>query len=535
MALMLRGPAPIKRLYLNKGLHAISVGNGYFWSLGSGWSGGSSYSGPPKKLPSPYGSMFGYGVTSGTNINDRTSGPTIPASTAFRSLVSYFLAVNAGGQNAGRIFNGAGETGLDANNESMGWTISGGAGNNIRYTATGNSVAGQWYLPFSTFGIWASVGISQNRPALANPDGYVNGEVATISTASAVGAAYTARNFGLNIGNRSSDNARVWEGLLGPLYMFSHPSAALTAEDHRVLGKNPLALFDFDQQDESQSIGAGITTYDVTLATQIVFEQAYSTLLEAGATMGVATAHTVAKSVQAVMDSTVRYSMIFDVEKHVQAVVDMSIASGIQVNLAHTALAESYGTLQSGIIVPISFTDQLETQSTLAVQTTQSVAFDNLLEAQATLTVATEQSVDYSALVEMGVTFEIHTQHQVSVTGADIYSSTLSTGIVTGSVFSSQLIANATHSVATAFDVNFSSNLVMGVGLVVGIVLDINNSAQGIVEATISEAVTFGGIFAGTTDDGPPTPDCRVLHVNEDNRTFNVPNDGRVIWVFCEN
>lgn len=533
MALMLRGPAPIKRLYLNKGLNCVCMGNGYFWSLGSGWSPGSSYVGPPKKLPSPYGSMFGYGGTSGTGINDRMSGPTIPASVTFRSLVSFFLAVNAGSSNAGRIFNGAGETGLDANNESMGWTISGGAGNNIRYTATGNSVSGQWYLPFSTLGVWGSVGISQNRPALANPDGYVNGEPATVATASAAAVAYTVRNFGLNIGNRSSDNARVWEGLLGPLYFFSHPTAALTAEDHRILGKNPLALFDFDQQDESQSFGAGITTYDVTLATAMVFEQAYSTLLEAGATMGVGTEYTIAKSVQAVMDSTVRFSMIFDLEKHVQAVVDMSIASGIQVNIAHSALAESYGTLQSGIIVPISYTGQMQADSTIQVQTTQDAAYSTLLESQGTLSVSTDHTVTPSTLVEIGATLRVNVVHSTEGSGADFYNNSIQTATVHDITFSSQVIAGSTLAVSTEFSTAFSSNVVMGVGIIVGITLDADYRTQGIVNATISEAVTFGGIFAGTTGEGPPTPDCRILTVNADNRTFNVPNDGRTIWVFC--
>ena len=42
-------------------------------------------------------------------------------------------------------------------------------------------------------------------------------------------------------GNRPSDSARCWDGIIGPVLIFD---GALSAEDHAALDRNPLQIFD---------------------------------------------------------------------------------------------------------------------------------------------------------------------------------------------------------------------------------------------------------------------------------------------------
>jgi hypothetical protein len=249
-----QGPTPIKPYWINRGLVLVSLGNGYFWTVTQRWQGIAGLSGGPKKRGNPLGLVTGFSTTYGTGTTDRVDGPVFSPSIQHRSLVFWLYALGTGGNTNGRVFNGAGQDGISAGNESL--YVNAVVGSELTYNRRNSSTTGQWRLDGSGTGVELnktnSYGLSMDQSVIGTtaPFMYKNGIAGSVTTVSATSGTLLSTPAAINIGNRSTDNLRVFDGFLGPLYMFDHPSAALTAEEHAILGRNPNALFDMGDDED---------------------------------------------------------------------------------------------------------------------------------------------------------------------------------------------------------------------------------------------------------------------------------------------
>jgi hypothetical protein len=233
-----RQPVPVSPYWISRGLVFISLGNGLFWSKNGGWSGVSSLVGLPKNATSKHGITKGFGATSGTGTTDRiATGVLVPYSTGFRSIVSHRYANTTGGGGFGRIFNPAGSNGISANDECM---FPNSATNGMMYSKAG-AAAWQW-APTSVLSasVWACDGVTHDQRSTGiTPVMYLDGvSVAVTAFAAGSGSYPTIGGFTLDLGNRSTDSARIWDGMLGPLLIFDHPTQGLTADEHAKLATN---------------------------------------------------------------------------------------------------------------------------------------------------------------------------------------------------------------------------------------------------------------------------------------------------------
>ncbi len=246
MALLPNHPAPISQYWIDRGLAFLSLGNGVFWTKERGWSGAVTVVGPTKKQGGKFGASLGFGTVHGSGTTDRLDGPSFTTSIGFRSLLAFCYPVGFGGNGSGRIFQGLGTTGVTAQEESM--FVSNAAGREMTYTHIGTSTVGQWYFAGAGTGIelntWNCFSLTHDCININSlPVGYKNGVPATVVQASAQTGAYTRLTAVMSLGNRSTDGARGFDGILGPLMLFDHPELGLTAKEHALLARDPNLLF----------------------------------------------------------------------------------------------------------------------------------------------------------------------------------------------------------------------------------------------------------------------------------------------------
>ena len=234
------GPVPLDPYWLKRGLVLYDVGNGWIWTKKGGWQGTSSRVGPPKlQTTAKYGAVKGYGPTHGTGTTDRTDGPSLDPASGIRSWLLFSYANGYGGGNLGRIMQPAGKAGNTIGDES--WYISSASSYEILYQRVTDAANGAWAISGApVLGAWVGYGYTHDQRTVGQtPAMYKNGGVVSTSVVTASTGAYQTGAITLDIGNRSTDGVRGWDGMLGPKLIFDHPESGLTAAEHKLLYENP--------------------------------------------------------------------------------------------------------------------------------------------------------------------------------------------------------------------------------------------------------------------------------------------------------
>lgn len=220
-----------------KGLVAVFLGNKLVWNSRSGAI-PLAPTGGPKTTPSKFGLVTGFGSTYGAGTTDHLDGGTLPSPTSgWRSVVAHYYANSTGGSGGGRIWQDTAAVG----NEWL-YHVSG-AG--MYYTRIGVSAAAQWSNGTIATGRWQSTGYTIDMRTLnAAGLGYFDGLSTSCTLVQSAVTGYRAGDTGpISWGNRATDNARNWDGLIGPVLLFD---GFLSAADHATLDKKPLQVFEPD-------------------------------------------------------------------------------------------------------------------------------------------------------------------------------------------------------------------------------------------------------------------------------------------------
>jgi hypothetical protein len=249
-------------------------------------------------------------------------------------------------------------------------------------------------------------------------------------------------------------------------------------------------------------------------------------------TISVTTNSTVTMTAAATFDGVVAVSTSHTVTESASAIFDSAVDTGIEVTISDAAMIEIIAAIVASTSHTAEYTAAITVDSAMTAGTTHGVTYTTQTEQGAVITISTAQTVTDNAMAEFGVSIGIDTTYNIDGTTANLSDVTQSVSALHSVAFSAQVEASGVLAVATQQSVAYDSNVIMGAGFIVGMVIDADMSSQSIVDCTISEAVTFGGNFAGTTGEGPPTPPARTLYVYNDNRTLYVPDDGRMLWIF---
>ena len=198
----------------------------------------------PANLPSAKGRVSGFGTTYAGNTNSYLTGPVLThPKSGWRSWFVLLYANSTGGGGLGRVFQHSTGTGGDG---------AGGEGI-FPATTTGELRYEKWntitfYSEYKspaaiTLNAWTSYGIThQQLVGDTLPQGYKNGVAETWSmlTINGQNNLSSSPSTTLAIGNRPSDTARTWDGMIGIQLYFD---GALSAADHAAIHANPWQVF----------------------------------------------------------------------------------------------------------------------------------------------------------------------------------------------------------------------------------------------------------------------------------------------------
>jgi hypothetical protein len=162
------------------------------------------------------------------------------------------------------VFNPIGSNGISANDECIfSQFVSTG---HLTYSKAGTA-PWQWHIAsgaFATsFDTWYCAGITHDQTAPGvTPLMYIGGTnyAPTLSNPGS-GSYPTSGGFTVEIGNRSTASDRIWDGMLGPLFMFDDPIQGLTASEHLALASDPSIIFDGMADDVWVPAAAAADTY----------------------------------------------------------------------------------------------------------------------------------------------------------------------------------------------------------------------------------------------------------------------------------
>jgi len=200
----------------------------------------------PANLPSAKGRVSGFGTTYAGNTNSYLTGPVLThPKSGWRSWFVLLYANSTGGSGFGRVFQHATGTGADgAGGEAI---LCVGTTNELRYEkfpTLGSSLVSEYKSPAAIpLNTWTSYGITHQQVFTDTlPQGYKNGvaETWSILTACGAGSISASPPTSLAIGNRPSDTARTWDGMIGIQLYFD---GALSAADHAAIHANPWQVF----------------------------------------------------------------------------------------------------------------------------------------------------------------------------------------------------------------------------------------------------------------------------------------------------
>lgn len=242
---MIRFPQQPQRLvrprqyWIDKGLVYADDGRNNIWQNTKGYHGRTATKGTPKITSGKYGFSLGFGSTLGGGTTDRIDGGTIIKTNKARSIVSFHYALSSGGNTIGRIFQPLGTSALDVGDESM---YVGGTSTKIYYNNVSSTGGGNWYLAgIQPLNQWVCYGITHDKTIGVTPQIFENGVLQTTGVSSASSGSYSTTSYTITRGNRSTDDARNFDGIFGPFYMFD---GLLTKEDHLTLYNNPWDLYE---------------------------------------------------------------------------------------------------------------------------------------------------------------------------------------------------------------------------------------------------------------------------------------------------
>jgi len=200
----------------------------------------------PANLPSAKGRVSGFGTTYAGNTNSYLTGPVLThPKSGWRSWFVLLYANSTGGSGFGRVFQHATGTGADgAGGEAI---LCVGTTNELRYEkfpTLGSSLVSEYKSPAAIpLNTWTSYGITHQQVFTDTlPQGYKNGvaETWSILTACGAGSLSASPPTSLAIGNRTTDTARTWDGMIGIQLYFD---GALSAADHAAIHANPWQVF----------------------------------------------------------------------------------------------------------------------------------------------------------------------------------------------------------------------------------------------------------------------------------------------------
>lgn len=212
------------------------------------------------------GVAAGFGTTLTGNTNSYFTGPVIPApSSIFRSGFVRVYASSTGGSALGRVYqdtSGTGSTnGIDACYLSSG---------RLSYVALDSSqTGGPSWAPTASLSLnqWVNQSWTHDKTSTANnPVFYVNGQlVASSYIAGTAGAYPTTQTSNLAIGNRPSDGARTWDGMIEIIALFD---GSLSPIDHALLNADPYTLLQSKRRSvfSTPVAGSSITGINATTA-----------------------------------------------------------------------------------------------------------------------------------------------------------------------------------------------------------------------------------------------------------------------------
>lgn len=254
-------PINIDPQWLSRGLIFLNLGNGLFWTKTAGWNTAKTLVASPTRRAGKYGLGTAFSLT------NRMDAPAITTSVGFRSIVASYKPTTAGGGNLGRVFQ---DLGGSIANEAVFINTSA----ICYYVAHGSGTDGQWTAGTAfTAGSWQTFGLTHDQTATGNtPSFYIDGASSGITVNSTTTGTYAATSYTPTIGNRSSDNARGFNGDIGPIAIFDHPTNGLTAAEHRELYENIWQLFaPITRTIWVPAAAGGGTTYTMTPGGTITF------------------------------------------------------------------------------------------------------------------------------------------------------------------------------------------------------------------------------------------------------------------------
>lgn len=234
------GATTIRSYWLQRGLQIVFSGQRLIYVRNAAQN--LTINGGPKSVASARGIAQGFGSTFGTGTTDCIQAPAILQRATSRSVVAHVYKNGTGGGGFGRIWN---VLSASSGSEYL-YTGSSDFLNYQRYCQSLASMVGYVSTGTVATGSWSVQGMSLDlipvSPA-ANCLFYKDGVLVTSTSPSS--SVSTWGDYGPNpidFGNRASDGARVWDGMLGIVLIFGD-APMLTDAEHSTLAANPWQIF----------------------------------------------------------------------------------------------------------------------------------------------------------------------------------------------------------------------------------------------------------------------------------------------------
>lgn len=158
---------------------------------------------------------YGFGSTLGTGTTDRIqTGVSVGWPTLATLLVAAYRN-GAGGANVGTIMQHAGAVHYFRNNESL-------SAMQFNVVFTGGGQNNTWTFARPATGGWHRFAITYDANSVSNdPTAYLDGSSQTVTNIARASVNLNTTSGTLGLGNRASDNAVVWDGMVGPFALYN--------------------------------------------------------------------------------------------------------------------------------------------------------------------------------------------------------------------------------------------------------------------------------------------------------------------------
>ena len=169
---------------------------------------------------------YGFGATLGTGTTDRIQTATSRAWPTLVTISVWTYRNGAGGANFGTIMQHSGAIHYLRNNE--GSTV-------MQFNVVWVTNTGTWTFPRPSTGVWSHICVAYDGSLTTNtPVCYLDGVSQTVTNTSPPQGSINATAGTFGLGNRASDNAVVWDGMLAEWAMWNR---VLTADEAVALSR----------------------------------------------------------------------------------------------------------------------------------------------------------------------------------------------------------------------------------------------------------------------------------------------------------